>query len=91
MSGKVKTSVSIDGKLWRRLKEKAAEEGVDVSDYLERLIRKDLPEESLGDLMGEDLVGYYESIDFEPLDLGTDSAKIIREMRDERADKLSRQ
>lgn len=83
--------MNIDGRLWRRIKERAAREGVDISDYLERLIRESLPEESLGDLMDEDLVGYYESIDFEPLDLGTDSAKIIREMRDERADKLSRQ
>lgn len=91
MSGRVKTSINIDGRLWRRLKERAAREGVDLSDFLERLIRESLPEESLSDLMGEDLIGYHEPIDLEPVDLGTDSAKIIREMRDERADKLSRQ
>ncbi|MBS7638152.1 hypothetical protein KEJ49_04605 [Candidatus Bathyarchaeota archaeon] len=55
------------------------------------MIKESLPEEALAELIGGDLIGYHEPIDFEPVDLRTDSSTIIREMRDERADKLSRQ
>ena len=56
---KIRTSIYIDASVWKRLKEEAAREGVDVSELLERILRE---------YFGEIPVAA-EELDFDPVDL----------------------
>ncbi|AAL62693.1 CopG family transcriptional regulator [Pyrobaculum aerophilum] len=68
---KIRTSIYIDASVWKRLKEEAAREGVDVSELLERILRE---------YFGEIPVAA-EELDFDPVDLGLPASRLIREMR----------
>ncbi|MGC9131649.1 MAG: ribbon-helix-helix protein, CopG family [Pyrobaculum sp.] len=71
--GKIRTSVYIDAAIWKRLREEAAREGMDVSELLEKILRE---------YFGEIPVST-EELDFEPVDLGLRASRLVREMRDE--------
>ncbi|MGB9703976.1 MAG: ribbon-helix-helix protein, CopG family [Pyrobaculum sp.] len=70
---KIRTSVYIDAAIWKRLREEAAREGMDVSELLEKILRE---------YFGEIPVST-EELDFEPVDLGLRASRLVREMRDE--------
>jgi len=70
---KIRTSVYIDAAIWKRLREEAAREGMDVSELLEKILRE---------YFGEIPVST-EELDFEPVDLGLRTSRLVREMRDE--------
>ncbi len=89
MTRRVKTSIYIDGELWERLKERARSRSVEISRYLEDLIREELDSEivdALGELIDEEVI----ELDFEPVRAGGTVSDLVREMRDERGSSLSR-
>lgn len=88
---RVKTSIYIDKDLWERLKEYVSRRNIGVSRFLEDLIREGIVEEALDNELLE-LAGHgdYE-VDFEPVEPREGLvSELIRVMRDERADRLSR-
>ncbi len=87
MGRKVKTSIYIDEDVWLSLREKAVRLGVDVSDLLEVIVRENL-EIGLLELLDVAVKDYNAPIELEPIDLGTESSSIVRELRDGRANKL---
>ncbi|MEM2614742.1 MAG: hypothetical protein QXO15_11070 [Nitrososphaerota archaeon] len=86
-----KSSIYVDDELWRRLKRRALEEGVELSILLEEVIREELMDyvdKALEELTG---LGFYE-LEFKPVKPREGSvSELIRAMRDERADSISRQ
>ncbi len=77
--GKVKTSVYLDGELWKEFKELAVREGSEVSKLLEEAIRNYIVRELIN-VDDSDI-----PIWFEPVKAGGKPAsEIVREMRDER-------
>ena len=89
-TAKVKTSVYADKELWERFKLKAARRGIEVSQALEELIRDELFEEMLDEVLkGISEVEDYE-IDFEPIKPKAGLVSVfVRSLRDERANSLS--
>jgi len=87
---KVKTSIYIERTLWELFKRHAARRGIEISKLLEELIRDEIVEHSLDDILLE-LAGSKDyELDFEPIEPkeGTVS-ELVRAMRDERADSVS--
>lgn len=81
-----KTSIYIDRELWAKFKVYAARQGKEVSRILEEMIREELVEEELADIVAEEVskIEDYE-IDFEPVEpKGASVSELIRVMRDER-------
>jgi hypothetical protein len=89
-TAKVKTSVYADKELWERFKLKAARRGIEVSQALEELIRDELFEEMLDEVLkGISEAEDYE-IDFEPIKPKAGLVSVfVRSLRDERANSLS--
>ncbi len=84
-----KTSIYIDEELWEKIKQYASMKGVDVSSLLEEIIRNEILDdldEALYQLAGPDDYQF----DFEPVEVRESISELVREMRDERADNLSR-
>ncbi|GAB6134938.1 ribbon-helix-helix protein, CopG family [Thermococcus prieurii] len=82
--GKVKTSVYVDEELWREFKELALREGSEVSRLLEEALMNYLINEVLKDVDDSEVPLW-----FEPLDAGGEgSEKLLREMRDDREERL---
>ncbi|MEM1598508.1 MAG: ribbon-helix-helix domain-containing protein [Pyrobaculum sp.] len=84
MGRKVKTTVYIDEELWQKVKEAAASMGLSVSEYLEKVLTENLIEADLFEVVEGELPPG-------PIDLGEEVSHLIRQLRDERADRLSRQ
>jgi len=89
---KTKTSIYIDKELWEKFKKYAFKKGTEVSNLLEDIIRDAIIEETIGDtllkLAGPD---NYE-LDFKPIEPKEGLvSELIRVMRNERANNLSRQ
>ncbi|MEM0349549.1 MAG: type II toxin-antitoxin system VapC family toxin [Candidatus Caldarchaeum sp.] len=84
MSSKVKSSVYVDGEIWRRFKKYAAEQEREVSVLLEELMREELMIDLQAAL--EELAEQGEiELDFEPVKPATGLVSgLVREMRDER-------
>lgn len=84
MASKVKSSVYIDGEIWRRFKKYAAEQEREVSVLLEELMREELMLNLQAVL--EELAEQGEiELDFEPVKPITGLVStLVREMRDER-------
>jgi hypothetical protein len=76
--------------LWERFKLKAARRGIEVSQALEELIRDELFEEMLDEVLkGISEAEDYE-IDFEPIKPKAGLVSVfVRSLRDERANSLS--
>ena len=80
---KVKTSIYIDRDLWSSFKEYASKSGVEVGKMLEELIKDSLIEAELDKTLAK--------IDFNPVEpIGGPISDLVRVMRDERADRVSR-
>ncbi|MCE4621019.1 MAG: ribbon-helix-helix domain-containing protein [Desulfurococcales archaeon] len=89
---KTKTSIYIDKELWEKFKRLAAMRGVEVSRLLEEMISEQLLDEYLSQALLE-LAGSNDyEIDFEPVKprSGYNVSELVRRMRDERADRISR-
>ena len=87
---KVKTSIYIDKDLWNNFKKYASKNGVEVSKMLEELIKDSLIEIELNKAFAEISESY--EIDFEPLKPKEGPiSDLIRVMRNERANSISRQ
>ncbi|MCD6095328.1 MAG: CopG family transcriptional regulator [Thermoprotei archaeon] len=87
---KVKTSIYIEKTLWEMFKRHAVRKGVEVSKLLEELIKDEIVEYSLDDILLE-LAGSKDyELDFEPIEpkKGTVS-ELVRAMRNERANSIS--
>lgn len=84
-----KSSIYVNEELWRRFKSYAVERGLEVSLLMEELIREELMdhvEEGLSELAG---LKTYE-LDFEPVEPENLISTLVKEMRDDRSDSLSR-
>ncbi|WFO74886.1 hypothetical protein J4526_07390 [Desulfurococcaceae archaeon MEX13E-LK6-19] len=88
---KVKTSIYIDKDLWEKFKKYALRRGIEVSSLLEDLIRNNIVDELLDKTLQELAGNENYEIGFEPVEpkKGTVS-DLVRVMRDERANSLSR-
>ncbi len=82
--GKVKTSVYIDEELWREFKELARREKSEVSKLLEEALMNYLINEVLKDIDDSEVPLWFEPLKVE----GESSEKLVREMRDEREERL---
>lgn len=84
MPSKVKSSVYIDGEIWRRFKKYAAEQEREASVLLEELMREELMlnlQDALEELTEQEGI----ELDFEPVKPITGLVStLVREMRDER-------
>lgn len=88
--GKVKTSIFVDGDLWREFKKYVSSRDRELSEVLEELIREEL----MVDLESavKELAGRIEiKIDFEPIKAKATISELVREMRNERDGSLLRQ
>jgi len=88
---RVKTSIYVDKELWERFKNYALKKGMEVSNFLEDMMRDEMVEETLDSVL-LDLAGSenYE-IDFEPVKPKEGLvSELIRVMRNERANSVSR-
>lgn len=84
MPSKVKSSVYIDGEIWRRFKKYAAEQEREASVLLEELMREELML-NLQDALEELTEQEEKELDFEPVKPITGLVStLVREMRDER-------
>ena len=84
-----KTSIYIDSELWEKFKKYALMKGMDVSSLLEEIIRNEVLDdldEALSQFSGPDDYQF----DFEPVEVGEPVSELVREMRDERVDNISR-
>ncbi|ALM75464.1 hypothetical protein [Thermococcus barophilus] len=84
---KTKTSIYIDKELWWEFKKKASEEKREVSELLEEVIREELLEDFI--IAIENMTGEHSEIYFKPLKIKSPISKLVREMRNERADSIS--
>ncbi len=82
--GKVKTSVYIDEELWREFKELARREKSEVSKLLEEALMNYLINEVLKDIDDSEVPLWFEPLKVE----GESSEKLVREMRDDREERL---
>ncbi len=84
----VKTSISIDKKIWMELKNLALERGKDVSSIL-----KDAIENELNSNLDKSLTKYSiqgtSDLDFEPIKPKGKISDLIRSMRDDRESRIS--
>ncbi|HEW94022.1 MAG TPA: ribbon-helix-helix domain-containing protein [Thermoprotei archaeon] len=87
---KVKTSIYVDKDLWERFKKYASKKGVEISELLEEIIREEMFEDDINNILTEltDIDAY--EIDFEPIEVKGDISKFIRVLRDERYNNISR-
>ncbi len=84
MTGRVKTSIYIDEKLWEKLRAYARSKDMEISKMLEELIKEELDSEIAGilsELLGENFV----ELDFEPVRVRGSVSGLVREIRDEAA------
>jgi len=84
---KVKTSIYVDRDLWEQLKRHAMKRGVDVSSLIEEMI-EEISDETLDRWLSE-LIDHEDYVlDFEPIKARGIVSSLVREMRDDRRDRL---
>ena len=87
---KIKTSIYIDKDLWEKLKSVALKNGLEVSQMLEEIIKNEIIEDFLEQVLErtENFESY--EIDFEPLEPEKGFvSEFIRVMRNERSNNIS--
>ncbi|EQB69393.1 ribbon-helix-helix protein, CopG family [Cuniculiplasma divulgatum] len=84
----VKTSISIDKKIWMELKNLALERGKDVSSILKDAIENELNSNLDKSLMKYSIQGTFD-LDFEPIKPKSKISDLIRSMRDDRESHIS--
>jgi hypothetical protein len=87
---KIKTSIYIDKDLWEKLKSVALKNGLEVSQMLEEIIKNEIIEDFLEQILErtENFESY--EIDFEPLEPEKGFvSEFIRVMRNERSNNIS--
>jgi hypothetical protein len=89
---KVKTSIYVDKDLGNSFKEYASKSGLEVSKMLEELIRDAIIEGELEKAKAFAGIKNSYEIDFCPIEIeGKPISRLVRVMRDDRANSLSRQ
>ncbi len=89
--GRVKTSIYVNGDLWKRFRESALQKRVGVSHLLEEIMRDELVDDFLSEVLGEVAESEEYELDFEPIKPAEGVvSELVRAMRDERRDRLSR-
>ncbi|MBS7654325.1 MAG: hypothetical protein QXR06_01705 [Candidatus Bathyarchaeia archaeon] len=87
---KVKTSIYADKELWEKYKLSVTRRGLEVSQGLEELIREELFEDLLDEVLKEMSGAESYEIDFEPVKPKVGLVSVfVRNLRDERADSVS--
>jgi len=90
MGSRGKTSIYIDRELWEKFRRYARSRGVEVSRFLEELIREGILEDDLADALSELSGEKFTELDFQPIrPRGGLVSGLVRELRDKRADSLS--
>ena len=84
----VKTSISIDKKIWMELKNLALERGKDISSILKDAIENELNSNLDKSLMKYSIQGTSD-LDFEPIKPKGKISDLIRNMRDDRESRIS--
>jgi len=88
---RVKTSIYVDRDLWKRFRDYARRKGIEASRLLEELMLEAMLEEEVPralEALGE---APPLKLDFEPVEpRGGTVSELVREMRDERANSISR-
>jgi len=89
---KAKTSIYVDRELWEKFKRYAKSKGVEVSKLLEELMREAMIEEELVNGLMDLISDERNELDFDPISpKGGSVSVLVRELRDERENSLSRQ
>ncbi len=88
---KTKTSIYIDKELWERFKKYAKSKNIEVSKLLEEIISESMLEDEIVNILGELIEGEVVELDFEPIiPKNGIVSTLVRELRDERENSLSR-
>ena len=88
---RVKTSIYVDGELWKRFKEYAFSKGLEVSSLLEDLMREEMAEDIVDKALSELIEFEVHELDFEPVETKEGViSELIRTMRNERENNLLR-
>ncbi|MEB3757183.1 MAG: ribbon-helix-helix domain-containing protein [Desulfurococcales archaeon] len=91
MGSRYKTSVYIDRELWEKLRNYARRRNMEISKLLEELIREGIVEEELIEVLDDMVEEETIELDFEPIVIEAgEISSIVREMRDERSNRISR-
>ncbi len=91
MGSRYKTSVYIDRELWEKLRNYARRRNMEISKLLEELIREGIVEEELIEVLDDMVEEETIELDFEPILIEAgEISSIVREMRDERSNRISR-
>ncbi len=91
MGSRYKTSVYIDRELWEKLRNYARRRNVEISKLLEELIREGIVEEELIEVLNDIVEEETIELDFEPIMIEAgEISSIVREIRDERSNRISR-
>ncbi len=85
-----KTSIYVDGSLWKEFKKRAESKGKEVSKYLEEVIEEELLK-NLEKELNRQVEGENQELDFEPIEVSEIVSNLVRKMRDERRNSLSGQ
>ncbi|MCE4614433.1 MAG: ribbon-helix-helix domain-containing protein, partial [Desulfurococcales archaeon] len=91
LGSRYKTSVYIDRELWEKLRNYARRRNMEISKLLEELIREGIVEEELIEVLDDMVEEETIELDFEPILIEAgEISSIVREMRDERSNRISR-
>ncbi|RLG74610.1 MAG: CopG family transcriptional regulator [Thermoprotei archaeon] len=88
---KVKTSIYVDKEIWEMFKKYAVRKGVEISSLLEEIMRDEIIDLFLDKALLEAAGSEDYVLDFEPVKAKGVVSELVRVMRDERANRLSRQ
>ena len=88
---RVKTSVYVDKEVWEMFKKYAMRRGVEVSSLLEEIMRNEIVDMLLNKALLETAGSEDYVLDFEPVEAKGVVSELVRVMRDERTNRLSRQ
>lgn len=86
---KVKTSIYIDKELWEKLKLIALKNKLEASQMLEEIIKNEIVEDFLEEVVTNIKDSESYEIDFEPIESKGFVSELVRVMRDERSNNIS--
>ena len=87
---KVKTSIYVDKELWEKIKMYALKRDMEISGLLEDVVRYEMIEDALDDILLDSASSEDYDIDFEPVKPREGLvSELVRVMRDERANSVS--
>ena len=88
---KVKTSIYVDKEVWKTFRKYAMRRGVEVSSLLEENMRDEVVDVFLDKALLEAAGSEDYVLDFEPVEAKGVVSELVRVMRNERSNRISRQ